>query len=520
MNFVDYTLVGIYLAAMLWLGRQFKKNRLNTDYFLGGRRFGSFPLAMSAMATQLGAVSFISAPAFVGLRSGGGMQWLTYEFGVPLAMVGIMLFVAPALYKSGVVSAYAFVEQRLGRGAGQTLSVLFMANAVFSAAITINMVCVVLGTITGVPFWGMMTLLAVVTVAYSLEGGMKAIVYSEVAQMIIKALGIALLITLGLHLIGGWSQFTEHVSRDRLRVVNFHSVGFDGGQFGFWPMSLGGMFLYLSYYGTDQTQAQRLLSARDEKTVRGILLLNGLLRFPVTCAYCLGGLVIGTFLARDPSFASQVPIGKPDLMIPVFIMRFVPHGVVGLLVIALLAAGMSSFSSYINSLSAVTMENFVTGHAKIGKDRYVFLSRAVTTAWGAVTIAVVTVASKVAPTAIEAINMVSSVFFGPIVGMFILATSRKRIPAGAANIGAVVGVLVNVALWVFCKNVFWMWWNLIGAVVTMGTAYLLSPATPAPAPQLVSSSATSRGRVPVSAWVLVGYFILMVCVAIAIPRFL
>ena len=112
MNAIDYLIVIFYLALMVYLGIRFKKNSESNDYFLGGKNFGWFSLCLSTMATQLSVVSFVSAPAFVGLRQGGGMQWLTFEFGVPLAMIILIAFIAPALYKSSVVSAYAFLEKR------------------------------------------------------------------------------------------------------------------------------------------------------------------------------------------------------------------------------------------------------------------------------------------------------------------------------------------------------------------------------------------------------------------------
>ena len=109
MNLLDYGIVLLYFVMMIWLGFKFKKSEKNTEYFLGGKGFGWFSLCMSTMATQLSVISFVSAPAFVGLRTGGGMQWLTFEFGVPLAMIILIAFIAPALYKSSVVSAYAFL---------------------------------------------------------------------------------------------------------------------------------------------------------------------------------------------------------------------------------------------------------------------------------------------------------------------------------------------------------------------------------------------------------------------------
>src|SRR3954469_20552334 len=114
MNSFDYIIVLVYLVAMVWLGFIFKKSKGGKDYFLGSRQFGWFSLCLSVMATQLSVISFVSAPAFVGLRPGGGMQWLTFEFGVPIAMAILISSLAPSLFRSGVVSVYSFLEKRFG----------------------------------------------------------------------------------------------------------------------------------------------------------------------------------------------------------------------------------------------------------------------------------------------------------------------------------------------------------------------------------------------------------------------
>src|SRR4051812_15420996 len=153
MNTVDYSIVVVYLALMVWLGMRFKKNQASTDYFLGGRQFGWFALCMSTMATQLSAISFVSAPAFVGLRKGGGMQWLTFEFGVPLAMIVIMVLLGPMLHRSGVVSVYAFLERRFGVTSRVLLSGLFVLSRGFGAGVQIYAVGLILSSILEVPFW-------------------------------------------------------------------------------------------------------------------------------------------------------------------------------------------------------------------------------------------------------------------------------------------------------------------------------------------------------------------------------
>lgn len=402
------------------------------------------------------------------------MHWLMFEFGVPLAMIAIMVMIGPMLYRSGVLSVYSFLEQRFGRTSRLLLASLFVLMRTFGAGISISMVCLVLSSITGLAFWKMMGLLGLVTVVYSLEGGMKAIVYSEVAQMIIKFLGILVIVGAGFHYIGGWDSFVQHVDRSRLQVIDFTNTGFDGREFGFWPMLIGGFFLYVSYYGTDQTQAQRILSAKDEGTVRRLLYFNGLFRFPVTLCYCIGGLVLGSFALADAGFGSRIPAEKPDLMIPVFVANYLPHGVIGVIVVSLIAAGMSSYSSTINSVSAVVMEDFISRYWQVPKERYVLWSKRVALVWGILTMAIGFIADRIATTAIEAINKIGSLVYGPIVGIFLLAALGPWVRSSAANTGVIAGVVVNLWLWLECKHVFWLWWNVAGAVVTVGTGICLS----------------------------------------------
>src|SRR5215203_347785 len=478
MNVIDYGIVVLYLASMVWLGFRFKKSKGGKDYFLGGKQFGWFSLCLSVMATQLSAISLVSAPAFVGLRPGGGMQWLTFEFGVPIAMIIIIAVIGPALYGSGLVSAYGYLEKRFNQTSRLLISAVFLISRCFATGVTIYTVCLILSSVMHIPFWQCMLMLGVITVVYSLEGGMRAIVYSEVAQMIIKFLGILVIAGCGLYYLGGWGKFLEHVDRNRLNVVDFSNFGFDGKEYGFWPMLIGGIFLYCSYYGTDQTQAQRILSAKDEGTVKKLLLFNGLFRFPVTLSYCMGGLILGAFVAANPDFASLIPKEKPDLMIPTFITHYVPHGIVGIIVVALIAAGMSSYSSTLNALSAVSMEDFIGRKWEMTKERYVNVSKAVAFVWGVITMLLAFVVGDIAKTVIETINKIGSLFYGPIVAIFLLAILSKRVKANAANIGLVAGVVTNLIMWIFFKNIFWFWWNAIGACVTLLIGTGLSLLTP------------------------------------------
>lgn len=519
-NALDCAIVALYLGAMLWLGRRYKRHGAGDDYFLGGRRFGWFSLCMSAMATQLSAISFVSAPAFVGLREGGGMQWLAFEFAVPLAMIVVMVWLGPALHGAGVVSAYAWLERRLGRGSRTLVSALFVLSRGLGTGVSLYTIGLILASILGVPFWQTMLVLGVVTIVYSLEGGMRAVVYSEVAQMFIKVLGLVVILLAGLRQIGGWDAFLAKVDRARIDAVDFASLGFDGGEFGFWPMLVGGLFLYVSYYGTDQTQAQRILAARDGLTVRRLLLFNGLLRFPIALCFCLGGLVLGTLALHDADFRARIPADQPDLLVPVFIAGYLPNGVIGLIVVALIAAWMSSYSSALNSLTAVTMEDFFRARVPPTSAGYVRVSKLVALGWGAFTMGFGFFTGKIAATAIEAINKIGSVFYGPILGVFVLAALGPRVRGAAANVGVLAGVAVNLALWVGFKDVFWLWWNVIGGVTTVAVglaARALLRATPS-APDAASTAPLVWPRREIA--ILGVYFVLIVSFSLLLPQLL
>lgn len=475
MNTLDFAVVLGYLAGLLFLGYFFKEQKSKEDYFLGGREMGTFPLTLSTMATQLSAISFISAPAFVGLREGGGMVWLSYEFAVPLAMLFLMVYILPALYRSGVVSIYDYLERRFGTSTRFLISAVFLVSRSFGTGITIYATALILNSVMNIDFYVAIGLIGIITIIYSLQGGMKAVVYSDTIQMILIFFGVITIGIFALSNLGGIDAFLANVNTERLTVLRTDSFGFSGDEWGLLPMIFGGVVLYASYYGCDQTQAQRTLSARNEKTVRKILLFNGLARFPIVLMYCTAGLILGTFAAVTPDFMAQIDPARPDTLVPLFIVNYLPHGIIGILVVALLAAAMSSLSSVVNSLSAVSIEDYLrlTGK-KLTEGRYVRWSRVTVFFWGIVIVLFSIFGGDIAPTVIEAINKIGSVFYGPILATFILAILFDKVHTLGANVGLLSGVGVNVYLWLGAPEIFWLWWNVIGCVVTLSVALIIS----------------------------------------------
>jgi len=477
MNFVDYIIIAAYFGGLVIFSISLRNQSDEKDYFLGGRDIGWAPLSLSAMATQLSAISFVSAPAFVGLRDGGGLKWLAYELAVPLSMVLVMFVIAPALYRAGVVSIYEYLENRFGRSTRALVSLSFQVVRSFSTAIMVYAIGLILDVAAGIPFWQSIIFIGVVTLIYSSIGGMKAVVYGDALQMILIFVGLLIVGGFGLAATGGWSGFLENVDQQRLTAIDFSSFGFSGDEFGFFPMLFGGFVLYASYYGCDQTQAQRLISSKDMKNVRRLLLANGSIRFPLVLLYCLVGLIVGVAIMSNPQILALVPPDKPDYMMPVFIINYLPHGLIGLLIVAIMAAAMSSLSSVINSLAAVTLEDLSTfGVNPKTKSAEVIWARLVSVFWGAVILLLSAFAGSIASTVIEAINKVGSALYGPILGVFLLAILSKSVRGISVNIGLLGGLALNIYIWLYQPQVFWIWMNVSGIIATMTLAFLVEVA--------------------------------------------
>lgn len=520
MNYLDFIIIGAYMLGLIYMGSAVAGDGSKESYFLGGRGFGWGPLTLSTMATQLSAISFISAPAFVGLREGGGMAWLGFEFGVPLAMLVLMTTVIPALYRSGVVSIFEFLEKRFGISTRLLLSLVFQISRSFATGIMVYILAIILESVLDISYLQTIMIIGVVTIIYSTQGGMKAVVWGDVIQMIMIIVGLIICVVFGLYHIGGWDEFVNNVDRSRLVAVDFSSAGFHGDDFGFWPLVLGGMFLYMSYYGCDQTQVQRAMSAKNEHTLRQMLLANGVCRFPITMLYCFLGLLIGTFAMVTPEYLASIPADEPDKMMPIFIRDYLPNGIKGILVIAIFSAAMSSLSSTINSLTAVSMEDFVTrAWGDLSDNAYNWVSKLVCVIWGAIVLFFSLFAGDIADTIIEAINKVGSVFYGPILALFVIAIFVRNVNVVGANIGLLSGVFLNIYLWQFEPQIFWLWWNLIGFVVTVVVGisvskFVYTSHVHGQESMMVFSLDLLKSTY---AYILVAYFVGMVLIAAALP---
>jgi len=476
MNYLDWIVVAVYVIMLISISYYLSLGQeTTTDYFLAGKSFKWWQISLSTMATQLGAISFISAPAFVGYRENGGMIWLSYEFAVPLAMLFLIILIYPPLYKSGVISIYEYLERRFGTSTRLILSGVFQFSRAFASGITVYTMGLILSAAFGIHIWTTILITGVIALIYDYLGGMKAVVISDVIQMGILFIGIIVCSWYALHYIGGWETFAANVDQSRLEVFEFWNFGVGTNQeFGFLPMLVGGLFLYASYYGCDQSQAQRMLSGKSLGQVRKALMFNGMARFPLVLLYCMMGLLIGTFALMTPSFRELVPAENPDYLVPVFIIQYLPNGIIGLLVVAIFAAAMSSLDSALNSLSAATVEDLIVRGKKedLTHKQQMRYSKMTTFFWGFVCLLLAFAAGNIADTVIEAVNKVGSFFYGPIIATFTLAIMTNRTTTRGINLGILAGVVTNLILWIFADDqVFWFWWNFTGFIVTAAVGY-------------------------------------------------
>ncbi len=501
LNLLDWIIIIVYLAGMImlsfFLGRGQKNAR---DYYLGGNKTGPLPIALSTMATQCSTNSLLGAPAFVAFAAGGGLLWLQYELAVPFAMIILMAVIFPIFRRLNLISLYAYLEIRFDRRTRTVVSILFQFLRAFSTGVTIYGISLVLMVCLNLPFWAAALLLGGITVIYDVLGGMRAVIWSDVIQVGVLFGAIIAAVAMAIQLVGGIEEVFARFDPQRLQAIDFshHGLG-DGRTFAFWPMLVGGFFLYLSYYGCDQTQAQRELSTRGVDDTKRALFLDGMLRFPLVVSYCFMGVCLGAYATVHPGFVAELPLtdngsANYNLAVPIFVLKHFPHGLIGLVMVGLVAAAMSSLDSTLNALSALSMEDIVKGFAKrdFSARTEIVISKMLTVFWGAVCLAFSFYVGDISQTVIESINKIGSLMNGPLLAVFVMGMLSRKVNGQGAMVGLVTGFCGNLWLWKFAPDISWLWWNVIGFIVACVLGYLVSCAFAPPDSGKLSSTLIPR----------------------------
>jgi SSS family solute:Na+ symporter len=380
------------------------------------------------------------------------------------------------------------------------------------------------------PFWAAVVLLGGITVLYDVLGGMRAVIWSDVIQVMVLFGAILVAVAIAVHLVGGFEEVLVRFDPRRLQAVDFghHGLG-DGKTFAFWPMLVGGLFLYLSYYGCDQTQAQRELSTRSVDDTRQALFLDGMLRFPLVVSYCILGVCLGAYAIGQPDFVADLPLNENgttnyNLAVPIFVLKNFPHGLIGLVMVGLVAAAMSSLDSTLNALSALSMQDLVGGFVKreFAPRTEILLSKILTVFWGLVCLTFSFYVGNVSQTIIESVNKIGSLINGPLLAVFLMGMLTRRINGQGAVCGLMVGFSGNLWLWRYAPNISWLWWNVIGFFVAYAVGYAMSLIFPAPEAAKLSGTLYLRNEpqksVPRRNWRL--YFMILALYGTGIFAFL
>ncbi len=501
LNAFDWAIIIVYLIGMIglsfYLARGQKSDR---DYYLGGNDTAPLPIALSTMATQCSTNSLLGAPAFVAFAAGGGLIWLQFELALPLAMIVLMALIFPLLRGMNLISVYAYLEKRFDARTRIIVSLFFQFIRAFGTGVTVYGISLVLMLCLNLPFWAAVLMLGGITIVYDVLGGMKAVIWSDVIQIVVLFGAILAAIAMALHLTGGLSIVLDQPAR--LRAVNFSSHGLGDGQtFSFWPMLFGGFFLYLSYYGCDQTQAQRELSTRSVADTNRALFLDGMMRFPLVFSYCFLGLCLGAYVLLQPDFLTALPLtdtGEPNynVAVPVFVLRHFPHGLIGLVMVGLFAAAMSSLDSTLNALSALSMQDVVKRYLKLDLSgrKELIVSKLLTVFWGSVCLFFAFFVGDISDTIVESINKIGSLLNGPLLAVFLMGMLTRRINGQGATGGLILGFVVNLLLWRYAPKISWLWWNVIGFFTAYLMGYLISLAFAKPDPDQLKGTLFERKR--------------------------
>jgi SSS family solute:Na+ symporter len=397
-----------------------------------------------------------------------------------------MAVLIPVYHRAGVISIYEYLRQRFDPATQIYVALLFQISRGLATGVAVYtigfVVAIFFGEVEPDRVWPYVIAIGAVTILYDALGGIRAVIWSDVVQMAILFAGILLLTGEAFARVGGLAPLLRVYAADpeRFRVLQ-SGWGYGGGQtYAFWPMLIGGFFLYISYYGCDQSQVQRELSVGSTDDVKRSLLLNAFGRFPVVFCYSLMGLFIGGFALLTPGFKAMIPAAHPDWMVPLFIVNHLPAGLVGLMLIAVLAAAMSSLDSALNSMSASALRDiyqpYIRPHAS---DRhYLRASKAFTVFWGVFTVLFAFAVPYIGGTVIEAINKVGSLLYGPIFAAFFLGILTRWATPLAAKLGVTAGILANLYLWLGVPELSWLWWNVVGMLLAVATAAVVSLALP------------------------------------------
>jgi SSS family transporter len=471
---VDYTVLAAYLIGITWFGSRFRRSHHSVaDYFLGSRQTSWIVISLSIVATETSTLTLIGVPAlaYTDYRRpelGGSFTYLQVVAGYIVARFVISALFIPLYFQGSMLTAYELLNRRFGAGAKHFTASLFLvmralAEGVRVFAASLVLAAVLAASVPGLPnlwLWSIV-IVGLLTLVYTFEGGIAAVIWTDLAQLVIYIGGSLLAAYMLVRLVpGGWPAIVRDAeAAGKLRVISW---SWDATvPFTFWAGLVGGCFLTMASHGTDQLLVQRLLACRNQRESQKALIVSGFVVFAQFALFLTIGMMLHAYYAVHPVPA----MATTDEIFPAFIVRSLPHGIAGLVIAAIFAAAMSNLSGSLNSLASTTVLDFyqpLSGR-RLDDRRLLEISRWLTAAWGVVLIAIA-IAARGWGSVFTVGLTIASIVYGPMLGAFLLGILTTR----TTERGAMIGIGASLAAMILVRiatPLAWTWYVLIGTAI-------------------------------------------------------
>ncbi len=462
MRIADLTVIAAYLLFITWFGAQFKESQKSLkDYFLGGRGAPWWAIAFSIVSAETSTLTVIGTPA---ISFAGNFTFLQLILGYLLGRIVISILFLPQYFRGEMFTAYELMERRFGPGVRKFTAGTFLLLRALAEGVRVFAVSIVVSIVLGTGEVLSILVIVALTLFYTFEGGMTAVIWTDVIQMVLYVSGALGSFFLILHLIpGGWTHIvTVGEAAHKFQMFDFRmalSASFFKRTYSFWAGLLGGCFLTCASHGTEQLLVQRLLAAKNERESRRALFASWAVVFFQFALFLLIGVMLYVFY-RDTGRPAPL---VPERTYPEFIWTHLPVGLAGLVIAAILAAAMSNLSAALNALASTTIMDFLRPlRPHHTEAHYLRLARWATIAWGMILFAVGLLARHWGRV-LEAGLSIASVLYGALLGVFLLGVLTKRPGQRSAILGMSAGFLATLLL---RSHVAYTWYVLIGSLVT------------------------------------------------------
>lgn len=545
MSTIDWLVLSLTLISISAYGIWKTRGAKSLDGYLAGNRSTPWwAIGLSIMATQASAITFISTP---GMGYEYGLKFAQFYYGLPIAMIIIAIWFAPRFFHSKVFTAYEYLENRFGRNTRLFAAALFLIQRGLAAGVTIYAPSIILAQILHIPLQINILVIGILVILYTVSGGTKAVTQTHQQQMTVIFIGLFVSFGFMLYYLGQKVELSQVLSLSKAEgMLSAWDTDFDlQNRYNVWSGFIGGTFLMLSYFGTDQSQVQRYLSGKSLKEIRTGLFFNGIIKIPMQFFILFLGVLVfwfytvyekpiafdknkddwlkteqpaeydalqsrykliqeqktqaKTFEAKDlKSIATkqhamqkqvdalvaksgyEKKVKETDYIFITWILDWLPIGLVGLLLAVIFSAAMSSTSAELNALATTSLIDFYKRLQRNQKSEYHYLraSKMLTLIWGIIAILFASVASLF-DNLVEFVNILGSLFYGTILGIFLVAFYFKKIKGKATLIAGAFAQIFILCMHLFKAQVAqllgteisFLWYNFIACVIVVALAW-------------------------------------------------